>query len=77
MVIGVQPTPGGSVEHPSTKSSAKKVKVSEKEGFVNFPLPFDVSAYSYKSFVPIATDTLLLPANCQRLSYIRPSQVAE
>ena len=77
IVIGVQSIPSASVEPSPAKSSAKKVKTSEEDGFVNLAFPFDESAYSDPCFIPTAADTLLLPANHRRLNDIGPIQATK
>ena len=59
-----------SIEQSPAKSAKKWSKSFEGEGTVMVTLLADGSAYSDLSFVRDVADTLLLPADCKRLTDI-------
>ena len=69
---------GAFTESSSVKSSRRTRSRSSKiEGIMNVPLPVDGSTYSDPSFIIEVADTLLLLANCKKLTDIGLVQSAE
>ncbi|KAL5580129.1 hypothetical protein UlMin_012571 [Ulmus minor] len=67
----------GSGEPSPGKAKKAKGKSTEGGDSVVVPMPSGGSVYSDPSFVKVATEALLLPADRKRLSDIRPVQAAE